>query len=278
MISDTLLDHVAVAVERHSDAWPRYAGDLAGRWRSGGWGTGFAPAQLEYANGKKIEILEPHRADENDFLRRFLDRNGPGPHHLTFKVGDIDDALAEAADAGYEPINVDLSDATWKEAFLHPRDATGVLIQLAQSEGEWRTPAPASLPAPRTPTPADLIHVAHAVASLDDGLRLFSGLLGGSEEARGRADHHRWVDVAWPAAGRVRLVAPSSEGSTLWSWLGGRAGRLSHLGFVCEDPGGVGGARALTGSAWSLAPADNLGTGLVLVSPGSAALDDGLLP
>ena len=130
MISDTLLDHVAVAVERHSDAWPRYAGDLAGRWRSGGWGTGFAPAQLEYANGKKIEILAPHRADENDFLRRFLDRNGPGPHHLTFKVGDIDDALADAADAGYQPINVDLSDSTWKEAFLHPRDATGALVQL----------------------------------------------------------------------------------------------------------------------------------------------------
>ncbi len=278
MISDTLLDHVAVAVERHSDAWPRYAGDLAGRWRSGGWGPGFAPAQLEYANGKKIEILAPHRTDENDFLRRFLDRNGPGPHHLTFKVGDIDEALADAADAGYEPINVDLSDPTWKEAFLHPRDATGVLIQVAQSEGGWQTPAPPSLPPPRTPAPADLIHVAHAVASLDDGLRLFSGLLGGSEEARGRGDHHRWVDVAWPAAGRVRLVAPSSEGSPLWSWLGGRAGRLSHLGFVCEDPGGVGGAQALAGSAWSLAPADNLGTGLVLVPPGSTALDDGLLP
>jgi len=38
------------------------------------------------------------------------------------------------------------------------------------------------------------------------------------------------------------------------------------------------GAQALSGSAWSLAPADNLGTGLVLVPPGSTALDDGLLP
>ena len=278
MIPDTLLDHVAVAVEHHADAWPRYAGDLAGRWLSGGMGPGFAPAQLEYANGKKLEILRPHRTEDNDFLRRFLDRNGPGPHHLTFKVGDIEEALAEAAGAGYSPINVDLADPTWREAFLHPRDATGVLIQLAQSEGQWRTPAPADLPAPRTAAPADLVHVAHAVASMDEGLRLFSGLLGGREEARGTADHHRWIDLGWPAAGRVRLVAPSSEGSQLWSWLGARAGRLLHLGFVCEDPGEVSGARALTGSAWSVAAAGNLGTGLVLVPGGSVGFDDGPLP
>ncbi len=278
MIADTLLDHVALAVEHRADAWPRYAGDLAGCWRSGGTGPGFAPSQLEYADGKKVEILRPYRTEENDFLRRFLDRHGPGPHHLTFKVGDIEDALAEATEAGYAPINVDLTDPTWKEAFLHPRDATGVLIQLAQSEGHWRTPAPADLPAPRTPEPADLVHVAHAVASLDEGLRLFSGVLGGREEARGTADQHRWVDVAWPEAGRLRLVAPSTEGSPLWSWLGGRSGRVSYLGFACGDPGDLVGARPLAGSAWSVPAADNLGVGLVLVPPGSTAFDHGPLP
>jgi methylmalonyl-CoA/ethylmalonyl-CoA epimerase len=279
MISDILLDHIAVAVEHHADAWPRYAGDLGGRWRDAGASVGFAPAQLEYADGKRIEILRPNRTEENDFLRRFLDRNGPGPHHLTFKVGDIDEAVSEAALAGYAPINVDLAHPIWKEAFLHPRDATGVLVQIAHSEGgDWRTPAPSDLPAPRTHEPAAMVHVAHAVASLDEGMRLFSGLLGGGEEARGAADHHQWVDLGWPAAGRIRLVAPSSEGSGLWSWLDGRAGRMLYLGFVCEDPGGVLGARALAGSAWSVAPADNLGTGLVLVSPGSTAFDDGPLP
>jgi methylmalonyl-CoA/ethylmalonyl-CoA epimerase len=277
MISDTRLDHVAVAVERHADAWPRYAGDLAGRWRSSGPGLGFTPAQLEYADGKKIEILAPHRVADNDFLRRFLDRNGPGPHHLTFKVGDIEEALAEVSLAGYSPLNVDLTDPVWKEAFLHPKDATGVLVQLAQSEGEWRTPPPDDFPAPRTPDPADLLHVAHAVASLDEGLRLFAALLGGSEERRGADDHHRWVDLLWPEAGRVRLVAPSSEGSPLWSWLGARAGRVLHLGFSCDDPGAVSGARA-GGSAWSVAPADNLGMGLVLVPTGSSAFDAGPLP
>jgi hypothetical protein len=121
------------------------------------------------------------------------------------------------------------------------------------------------------------VHVAHAVASLDEGLRLFSALLGGREDRRGTADHHQWVDLVWPETGRVRLVAPSSEGSPLWSWLGTRTGRLLHLGFRCDDPGGVSGARR-DGSAWSVAPADNLGTGLVLVPTGSNAFDDGPLP
>ena len=94
MIPEIDLDHVAVAAERQSDAWPRYAGDLAGEWMAGGFTIGFASAQLRFANGMRIEVLRPHEVERNDFLRRFLDRNGPGPHHLTFKVTDIVSALA----------------------------------------------------------------------------------------------------------------------------------------------------------------------------------------
>lgn len=278
MISDTHLDHVAVAVERHSDAWPRYLGDLSGRWRSGGVGAGFAPAQVGYANRAKVEVLRPYAVEQNDFLRRFLDRNGPGAHHLTFKVGDIDEALSESAAAGYTPINVDLRDPTWKEAFIHPKGGTGVLIQLAEAGGGWLSPAPAGLPAPRTPEPAALAHIAHAVASLDEGLRLFADLLGGREDGRGACDSHRWVDLNWEGGGSVRLVAPSSEGSPLWSWLGARAGRVLYLGFACNDPDQVPGTSPLTKDAWSVAPADNLGVGLVLVPPGSSAFAECPLP
>jgi hypothetical protein len=53
---------------------------------------------------------------------------------------------------------------------------------------------------------------------------------------------------------------------------------LLHLGFACTDPAGVRDARAVAGSAWSVAPADNLGTALMLVPPGSTAFDDCPLP
>src|SRR5262245_22983658 len=93
VIAGADLDHVAIATERASDAWPRYVGQLGGEWLGGMPESGFAWGQIRYANGMRLEVLEPYEPERNDFLRRFLDRNGPGPHHLTFKVPDLVDAL-----------------------------------------------------------------------------------------------------------------------------------------------------------------------------------------
>src|SRR5436309_1755265 len=101
MIDPIDLDHVAVAAERQDDVWPRYAGDLGGSWVAGGPEYGFASAQVSYRNGMRLEVLEPYMPERNDFLRRFLDRNGPGAHHLTFKVGDLAAALERVEAAGF---------------------------------------------------------------------------------------------------------------------------------------------------------------------------------
>ena len=230
MISDIDLDHVAVAVESQADAWPRYAGELAGAWVGGGGTAGFWSGQVSYANGMKVEVLEPYLVEQNDFLRRFLDRSGPGPHHLTFKVKDIRSALVQVEQAGYRPVSVNLADPMWQEAFIHPKDAPGVVVQLAQSagDGDWSSPRPGNLPPPARTTPASLVHVAHAVASLDDGCRLFVDLLAGRVENEGDDGATRWVDLAWPGPGRVRLV----EGERVRDWIGDRPGRILYLGFV----------------------------------------------
>src|SRR3712207_155681 len=186
VIADIDLDHVAVAAERQDDAWPRYAGELAGEWIGGGGTPGFWSAQCRYANGMKVEVLEPYLVEQNDFLRRFLDRNGPGPHHLTYKVKDIVAALGEAESAGYRPVSVNLDDPNWREAFLPRKAAPGSVVQLAQSggDGDWTTPRPDDVPVP-TVAPAQLDRVVHAVARLDEGLRLFADLLNGQELGRG---------------------------------------------------------------------------------------------
>src|SRR6202140_1023796 len=113
-ITGATLDHVAVAVERWSDVWPRYAVELGGEWNSGGLNVGFGPAQLRYANGGRVEILQPWQPEYNPFLRRFLDRHGPGPPHLTFKVPDLALAIDLARDAGFTSVGVDLGNADWK--------------------------------------------------------------------------------------------------------------------------------------------------------------------
>ena len=266
MIRDIDLDHVAVATERQADAWPLYAGALSGRWVSGGESVGFHAAQVSYANGMKVEVLEPHLVEENDFLRRFLDANGPGPHHLTFKVADIGAALEAAEAAGPSPVGVDLRDAQWQEAFLHPKQATGVVVQLAQSEGSWESPPPPDLPAPTAPVPATLDHVTHVVASLEDGASLFADLLGGQALGEGPLDGGSYLDLGWPGGGRVRLVAPTpGDGASPWStWLEQRPGRVHHLAFSVAEPSAVPDAIPISDGRWVVPPEQNLGVRLVL--------------
>jgi hypothetical protein len=251
MIHAIDLDHVAVATENRNDAWPRYAGELGGRWVSGGESAGFAAAQLRFANGMRLEVLEPWAVEQNDFLRRFLDRNGPGPHHLTFKVNDIVAALATCEEAGYRPVAVDLTYDEWKEAFLHPKDAPGVVVQLAQSAGDWSSDPPPGFPLPQHGTAA-LARVVHAVADLHAACTLFAGLLAGVETGAGEDADGSWVELGWPGPGRVRLLKPR-PGTSIAEWLGQRPGRVHHLAFTCPW---------LTEPA-SVAPDANLGTRLV---------------
>jgi catechol 2,3-dioxygenase-like lactoylglutathione lyase family enzyme len=274
-LDEVVLDHVAVAVEAWTEAWPRYVVELGGEWASGGLNVGFGPAQLRYQNGARVEILQPWQSEDNPFLRRFLDQHGRGPHHLTFKVPDITEALAEAEAAGFSPVSVDLSDPGWKEAFLHPRQAGGIVVQLAQAAGSWEAPPPEGFPTERPPQPAALLRVTHAVEDLDAALDLYAGLLGGRVErhpAPSRCDWHA-ATVQWSGPLALRLVAPTDGDDDLMGWLDGRTGRLHHLVFAQHrDTAGpsldhVPGI--LAGEAVSIVaePDTNLGTRLVVVEP-----------
>ena len=194
-MTGAVFDHVAVAVERWSDAWPRYAVELGGTWGSGGENVGFAPAQLRYANGGRVEILQPWQSEANPFLRRFLDHDGPGPHHMTFKVKDIAGALNAARGRGFNPVGVNVSNPYWMEAFLHPRQATGVVVQLAQSAEDWASPPPEGFPArrPRTGGPITPGHPRGGRHGRRPGL--FSGLLGATRGPEGISADGSWMYV-----------------------------------------------------------------------------------
>ena len=263
-MSDAVFDHVALALPSRAPFWDVFAGDLGGAW-VGGSDTlgGFSFAQLSYANGMKVEALEPLPGG-SDFLTRFLDGDGPGPHHLTFKVADLPVAIERAEAAGYEPLGVSLDGPWWKEAFLHPRQATGIVVQLAWAAGELGDPSPPWLPEPRVTGRAELVHVAHAVADLDAGLELFKLLLGGRTVDAGAGRGIGFVDLAYPGPGRLRLIA----GGPTTEWVGDRPGRLHSLCFRVSDPGGVTGAVSRDGW-WEVPPTRPLGVRLVLIEPGA---------
>lgn len=80
-----------------------------------------------------VELLEPRTKEHT--VARFLENRGPGLHHVSFEVDDVEAALARAKDAG-----VDLIDANPRPgadgsqvAFLHPKSLFGVLVELCQS-------------------------------------------------------------------------------------------------------------------------------------------------
>jgi methylmalonyl-CoA/ethylmalonyl-CoA epimerase len=99
--------------------------------------AGFRWLQFRFPGGGKVEVIEPLHRD--GFLYRFLTKRGEGLHHVTVYVKDLAVAIEQIRAAGYEPIDINLDFEEWKEAFIHPRDANGVLLQLAQN------------PAPDTP-------------------------------------------------------------------------------------------------------------------------------
>ena len=81
----------------------------------------------------QLEILEP--SDPNSFLHKFLGERGPGVHHITIEVEDIDAAAAYLREEmGIEPFRGVWSDGDWRQTFIHPRDSGGVLYQLFQWE------------------------------------------------------------------------------------------------------------------------------------------------
>jgi methylmalonyl-CoA/ethylmalonyl-CoA epimerase len=149
---DVVFDHIAIGMERMADAIDVLVGRLGGRPDSGGPGGGFRWAAWSFEGGGSIEVIEPAGVD--GFLHRFLTAHGPGIHHVTFKVASLADAAARAEAQGYRLVGRDESDPDWLVAYLHPKEAQGIVVQLGQSGGRygrrpWHVPAgPAAAPPP----------------------------------------------------------------------------------------------------------------------------------
>lgn len=80
----------------------------------------------------RIELVQPTEADTG--LARFLEKRGPGFHHLCLEVDDIKSSLQRLDAAGVELINPEPVSGSGGRlyAFLHPKSTGGVLVELYQ--------------------------------------------------------------------------------------------------------------------------------------------------
>jgi methylmalonyl-CoA/ethylmalonyl-CoA epimerase len=133
-------DHVCFAVTS-LDAPVALLRDLGGAVVFGGHerNNGTLSSQLDFGGGTRIELLAPTRPDVA--VARFLDRFGPGMHHLTWKVADVPIAEAAAEAAGFATVDTDLDRRPhWRETYLRPASALGLLVQLAWTSRRHDTP------------------------------------------------------------------------------------------------------------------------------------------
>lgn len=105
---------------------------------------GYTFAELEIPHAQIVfELIEP--LGEDSFVARFLRERGPGFHHITIEVEDVEAAAAELRRQGIEPWGLRGS-GNWKQAYIHPRDSNGILIQMFpadHAEGTRDADAPA---------------------------------------------------------------------------------------------------------------------------------------
>jgi methylmalonyl-CoA/ethylmalonyl-CoA epimerase len=127
--------HVAIAAPRMRDLLPLYVDAMGGEFYLGGDNVrgGFRLVHLKFADSSMIELLEPLAG--SDFFKSFFRKHPDGGvHHLTFKVASLDASIEEAAKSGFSIFGVRKDRPEWHEAFIHPRLASGVLIQIVQSK------------------------------------------------------------------------------------------------------------------------------------------------
>jgi methylmalonyl-CoA/ethylmalonyl-CoA epimerase len=127
------IDHVGYAVEDLEQA-VRYHERLYGAevaHRETIERDGVREALLS-VGGSFIQLLEPTRADSP--VARFLERHGPGVHHVGYGVADVAATLEELRGHGIRLVDDHprMGSRGCTVAFLHPKSAMGVLVELVE--------------------------------------------------------------------------------------------------------------------------------------------------
>ena len=131
MLDVKRIDHVAYLIPSIDEALARFAV------------LGLAPSAREVVASQKteacllpvgesnVELIAPAG---NESLQRFLDRRGPGLHHVALEVPNLDAALRELESKGVPLIDAAprIGARGHRVAFVHPRAFGGLLVELVE--------------------------------------------------------------------------------------------------------------------------------------------------
>jgi methylmalonyl-CoA/ethylmalonyl-CoA epimerase len=127
------IDHIGVAVEDLDQAVALYRDRLGMReqHRETVEDQGVEAVLLEIGEGH-VELLSPLGSDTA--VGRFLEKRGPGIHHVAYHTDDIDSALESVRAAGLSLIDEEprIGIRNSRVAFVHPKSTGGVLTEIVE--------------------------------------------------------------------------------------------------------------------------------------------------
>lgn len=128
------LEHIGIAVRSLEEALGTYRGmglEVAGYEDVPSEGVRVAMIPI---GESRIELLESTSPDSP--VGRFLEKRGPGLHHIAIRVDDIDATLARLKSTGARLVEPAPRRGAGggRVAFLHPSSTDGVLVELVEHE------------------------------------------------------------------------------------------------------------------------------------------------
>ncbi|HNZ67539.1 MAG: methylmalonyl-CoA epimerase [Planctomycetes bacterium] len=129
----TKINHIGIAVKSLDDTIPLYRDIL-----------GLKLEHIEEIEDQKvkvamfsvgevhIELLEPTSPDSN--IAKYLEKKGPGIHHIAFQTDDIENNIQKIQDNNLQMIDKEprCGANNTKIAFIHPKSTHSVLMELCQ--------------------------------------------------------------------------------------------------------------------------------------------------
>lgn len=130
LASAARIAHVGVAVTNLDEALRFYRDVL-----------GCSPHPPETADGATIvalslgesEVELLHSSDPASPIGKYLERHGPGIHHICFRVPDLEAAIERCRTAGFQLVDQRPRPGAGgrRVAFIHPRSTAGILLELS---------------------------------------------------------------------------------------------------------------------------------------------------
>ncbi len=132
----TDISHIGIAVDDLEKAIEKFT-EILGYGPSGqtevpDHGVRIAFFAKEGSEFGRIELLEA--IDDAAPIKKFLDKHGPGLHHIAILVDDLDKKLEELKLKGYRLIDETprIGAEGKRIAFIHPSSTEGILLELQQ--------------------------------------------------------------------------------------------------------------------------------------------------